>query len=440
MLNVVVVGGALPYPANSGGRIRTWNLLARLARSHRVTYVGTRNPDRIAGRAAVQYLGDHRVTAVEVEHAVPAKSGPRFYARLAANLASPLPYSVTSHQSPALTREVRRLAARGGVDLWQAEWAAGVSALRGLPGARKIVMAQNVETLIWERYRENEPDRTRRWYIGQQCRKFERFERRAFAEADRVVTVSPEDAALVRDRFKMPRVDVVDNGIDRAYFGAVAADRDPLTILFLGSLDWRPNQDALALMLDKIFPAVRAREPRARLDVVGRNPPASLARRASGFEGVSVFADVADVRPYLNRAAVMAVPLRIGGGSRLKILEALASGLPVVSTRVGAEGLCLRHGEHLVIADEPDAIASALLAALREPGPARAVAARGRQFVNERYDWDVLAGELERSWERCLVAGGLDLTVAGALGGRGRNRDNGARPGPAPKGVEGVSR
>ncbi len=403
MLNVVVVGGALPYPANSGGRIRTLNLLVRLARSHRVTYVGTRNPDRAEGRAAAQYLGDHRVAAVEVEHTVPAKSGPRFYARLAANLASPLPYSVASHQSPALTRAVRGLAARGGVDLWQAEWAAGVSALRGLPGARKVVMAHNVETLIWERYRENEPDPARRWYIGHQCRKFERFERRAFAEADRVVTVSEGDAALVRGRFGMPRVDVVDNGIDRAFFGAVTGDRDPFTVLYLGSLDWRPNQDALALLLDRIFPAVRAAEPRARLDVVGRNPPASLARRASACEGVTVHADVADVRPFLARGSVMAVPLRIGGGSRLKILEALASGLPVVSTRVGAEGLCLRDGEHLVIADEPDAIAAALLAALREPGPARDLAERGRTLVHERYDWDVLAGALERSWERCLV-------------------------------------
>ena len=404
MLNVVVVGGALPYPANSGGRIRTLNLLTRLARRHHVTYLGTRNADRSEAREALEYLGDHRVEAVEVDHTVPSKSGPRFYARLAANLASPTPYSVASHQSPAMTRAVRRLANRGGVDLWQAEWAAGVSALRGLPGARKIVMAQNVETQIWERYYQNEPHPLRRWYIGRQCLKFERFERRAFAEADRVVTVSLDDAALVRGRFGMPRVDVVDNGIDRAYFGSVVPDRDPFTILYLGSLDWRPNQDALALLLDQIFPMIRSAEPRARLVVVGRNPPAGLARRATETEGVSVHANVADVRPFLAQSGVMAVPLRIGGGSRLKILEALASGLPVVSTRVGAEGLCLRDGEHLVLAEEPAELASAILQSLREPAFAQALASQGRKLVLERYDWDVLAQELERSWERCLVA------------------------------------
>ena len=403
-LNVVVVGAALPYPANSGGRIRTLNLLIRLAKNHRITYVGTHNPDRAEGRAALEFLGDHGVNAIEVEHAVPSKSGPAFYARLAANLASPLPYSVATHQSPALTRAVGQIAGSRQVDLWQAEWAAAVSSFRGLPASRKIVMAHNVETLIWERYFENETRPARRWYIGRQCVKFERFERQAFAQVNRVVAVSADDAALVRKRFGMPRVDVVDNGIDRDYFGSPTADRDPWTILFLGSLDWRPNQDALAQLLDQIFPAMRAAEPRVRLDVVGRHPSAALLKRAASLAGVTLHADVADVRPFLARSAVMAVPLRIGGGSRLKILEALASGLPVVSTAVGAEGLCLADGEHLTIADSNDDMAAALLRTLRDPAAARILAEAGREVVRERYDWDALAVALEGSWERCLVA------------------------------------
>ena len=402
-MNVVIVGSTLPYPPTSGSRLRTLNLTVRLARRHKVTYLGTRNPDRAEGLAATEYLADHRVEPVEVGYTVPTKSGPGFYARLAANLASPLPYSVASHHSPALTRAVAKAAA-GGVDLWQAEWAGGMEAFRGLRGARKLAVAHNVETLIWERYYRNEANPLKRWYIGQQCRKFERFERRAFAEADRVIAVSPEDAALIRGRFGAPHVDVVDNGIDRAYFEAVVPDRDPFKVLFLGSLEWRPNVDAVGVLLDKIFPAVRAAEPRATLDVVGRNPSAALARRAAETEGVALHANVADVRPYLARGGVMAVPLRIGGGSRLKILEALATGLPVVSTRVGAEGLSLRDGEHLVLADEPEAMAAELVRSLREPARALELAGAGRRLVLERYDWDMLAGLMERSWERCLAA------------------------------------
>jgi glycosyltransferase involved in cell wall biosynthesis len=118
---------------------------------------------------------------------------------------------------------------------------------------------------------------------------------------------------------------------------------------------------------------------------------------------VTLHANVADVRPFLARSGVMAVPLRIGGGSRLKILESLASGLSVVSTTVGAEGLCLRDGEHLTLADDPPSFAGSLLNALREPGHAQSLAAKGRRLVLERYDWDVLAGALEKSWEKCLA-------------------------------------
>lgn len=399
-MNIVVVGSALPYPANSGNRIRTLSLLVRLADRHTITLLGTRNADRVEGRAAIEFLGDHHIEAVEVNHRVPSKSGLGFHARLAANLVSPLPYSVASHHGRNLTRAVYKIAASRHVDVWQAEWAAGVMALRGLPAARRVLMAHNVETLIWERYAETETNPLKRWYIHQQAHKFAAFERKAFTESDRVVAVSPDDAALIRNRFGCDRVDVVDNGIDRPFFESVVPDRDPGRILFLGSLEWRPNLDALNLLLDTIFPAVRQAEPSACLDVVGRNPPSALIKRLAETPGATLHANVADVRPYLARSGVMAVPLRVGGGSRLKILEALATGLPVVSSRVGAEGLELRPGVDLDIVENAEEMAPALINALRDPVIATMKAEQARSHVLERYDWDRLADLLERSWER----------------------------------------
>src|SRR5262249_40739153 len=151
-----------------------------------------------------------------------------------------------------------------------------------------------------------------------------------------------------------------------------------------------------------IFPAVRAREPGARLVLVGRSPPPGLVERVRALAGVELHADVADVRPFLAECGVMAVPLRIGGGSRLKILEALACGLPVVSTRVGAEGLCLEPGRDLVVVEKIERMAEALVECVRNPEPARATAERGRRVVVERYDWDRLADKLERVWEKCV--------------------------------------
>ena len=402
-MNVVTVSAYLPHPANSGGRIRTLNLLTRLARRHSITFIANRCKDHSESLAARAFLKDHGMDVVEVEQAAVApKKGPAFYLRLAANLASKVPYSVASHISPAMETAVRSLASRQSVDLWQAEWAASIEAFKSIPGARKIVMAPNVETLIWERYAVTEPNPLKRWYINQQARKFERYERQTFAAAERVVTVTLDDAALVRERFGMSRVDVVDNGIDRAYFESVKPERDPRKILFLGSLDWRPNLDAISLLLDEIFPKVLAEVPEATLAIVGRGPSESLRKRIEATPSARLHADVADVRPYLAESGSMVVPLRIGGGSRLKILEALATGLPVISTKVGAEGLELRDGIEIEIADTPEAIAQGLVRSIREPRRAAEIAAKGRALVLERYDWDHLAEVLERSWERCL--------------------------------------
>lgn len=399
-LHVAVVDEELPYPLTSGKRIRTLNLLLRLAHRHRITYLCHRNNDPAEAQRAADTFTEHGIATVVVERAVPRKSGPAFYARLAANLLSPLPYSVATHTSSALRRAVHTHAARHRVDLWHCEWTPYAQALRGLSGPR-LVMAHNVESLIWQRYGETEANPLKRWYIRRQWHKYERFERRAFAEAAVTVAVSPEDAALMRDRFGASRVDVVDNGVDTAYFQPAGTPRDFRRILYLGSLDWRPNLDAVCLLLDDMFPAVRTSTPEARLVIVGRNPPDWLRRQVARTPHAELHADVADVRPFLQECGVLAVPLRIGGGSRLKILEALACRTPVVATRVGAEGLYLEPGRHLTVVERPEEMIAALVGAVRAPEEGLLQAEQGRQVVLARYDWDVLAGRLEAVWLRC---------------------------------------
>lgn len=402
-LHVALVDEELPYPPTSGKRIRTLSLLLRLAGRHRLTYVCHRNADPGEARRAAAFLNERGVETVVVDRAVPRKSGPLFYARLAANLLSPLPYSVASHASRALRRAVADLAARERVDLWQCEWTPYALALRGLAGARRLVVAHNVESLIWQRYHETEANPLKRWYIGRQWRKFERFERETYGAADCTVAVSAEDAARIRGRFGGGRVQVIDNGVDTCYFRPSPRPAGAGPVLFLGSLDWRPNLDAVGQLLEVVWPALRRSEPAARLCLVGRHPPGWLRRQAAATAGVELHADVPDVRPYLAAASVLAVPLRVGGGSRLKILEALAAGVPVVSTRVGAEGLCLEPGKHLTVVDAVGDMAAALVRCLREPGAARAQAAAGRDVVLHRYDWDALAARLEAVWLRCAA-------------------------------------
>jgi glycosyltransferase involved in cell wall biosynthesis len=400
-LRVAVVDEELPYPLDSGKRIRTFNLLVRLAERHRITYLCHRNADPDEARRAEAHLRDRGIDTVVVDRSVPRKSGLGFYARLAANLLSPLPYSVVAHSSAALRRAIRDHAAENRVDLWHCEWTPYAQTLRDLTGNPWLVVAHNVESTIWQRYYETETQRLKRWYVGVQWQKFARFERWALTAADRAVAVSLEDAARMRRDFGAERVAVVENGVDTSYFRPTGEERVPGQIVFLGSLDWRPNLDAVRLLLERIFPEVLRREPAARLLVVGRRPPDWLLRKASSCLGVALHANPPDVRPFLTRSAVMAVPLRIGGGSRLKILEALACDLPVVSTRVGAEGLSLASDQHLDVVDGVDEMAEALVRCVRDPQRARAAAERGRQVVCARYDWNVLARKLEQVWLDC---------------------------------------
>src|SRR5262249_15060590 len=153
------------------------------------------------------------------------------------------PYSVSSHDSLPLRQAVCEFAAKNPVDLWQAEWTPYLRAFRDLKNPRTLAMAHNVETLIWKRYHETEKHALKRWYIGTQWRKFRNFEREAFAKATRVVACTPEDADLIRREFGVSKVEIVDNGIDRTHYESLSSRRKPENILFLGTLDWRPNTD-----------------------------------------------------------------------------------------------------------------------------------------------------------------------------------------------------
>jgi glycosyltransferase involved in cell wall biosynthesis len=412
-MNVVIVDGDISYPMTSGKRLRTLNLMLPLARRHRITYIARGHARSAEAREAATFLADHGIRSAFVDHPVARKTGPLFYGRLAANLLSPLPYSVTSHTSSRVRRAVREHARRHLVDVWHFEFQPYLSALDGLGPARTVLNTHNVESLIWQRYHEVERHPARRWYIGRQWRKWERYEREVFARATRVVAVSPEDAAIMRERFGVPHVDVVENGIDGAYFEKVRPLREPGHVLFVGSLEFRPNMDAARLLLDEIFPSVRAQEPEAQLSIVGRNPPPWLVERVRREVGVELHANVPDVRPYLARAAVLAVPLRVGGGSRLKILEALGCGLPVVSTRVGAEGLRLTPGEEIDVVEDVGGMADALVGCLRDLGPALGRAEKGRRVVRERYDWGPLADKMERVWEACVGGGASRRSLQG---------------------------
>jgi glycosyltransferase involved in cell wall biosynthesis len=400
-LRVVIVDEELPYPPNSGKRIRSLNLTLRLAHRHRLTYIAHRHPNHRESSEAEAFFHSQGIEVLLADRLVPPKSGFGFYARLAGNLCSHLPYSVQTHTSQAMQQLIREHQASHPVDLWHCEWTPYAENLRNaIPDQPFVVMAHNIESQIWQRYASFESNPLKRWYILRQWSKFERFERHAFAVAQMTIVVSPADAALARSQFKASCVEVVENGVDLDVYHPSEIERKAGTILFLGSLDWRPNLDAVTLLLDEVFPRVLQAEPAARLCLVGRNPPGWLADRVQRERNVELHENVPDVRPFLWQSSVMAVPLRIGGGSRLKILEALACACPVVSTSLGAEGLDLIPGKHYMLACTVEEMAQSLQKCLSVPKSVRSMTQCGREVVLRAYNWDILSSKLERIWHQ----------------------------------------
>ncbi|MGE5926799.1 MAG: glycosyltransferase [Gemmatimonadota bacterium] len=401
-MHILWVKTELLHPVDKGGRIRTYNMLRALRREHRITYVtlddGHAAPD--AAERASEYA-DH---VVRVPFGAAPKRSARFYGELAANLFSPLPYAIAKYRSAGLRRAIVDLVAKGDVDVVVCDFLApSLNVPAGLP-VRTVLFQHNVEAMIWRRHAEVARGALARRYFREQWRRMDAFERAECRRFDHVIAVSAEDRDVFRSAYGVAGATDVPTGVDVDFFrpsGTVA--REPLDMVFTGSMDWLPNEDGILWFTDEILPRIRARVPGATLTVVGRNPPARIRALAERDPMVRVTGTVPDVRPYIERAAVFVVPLRIGGGTRLKIFEAMAMERAVVSTAVGAEGLPVNDGADILLADAPEAFAAAVAGLLEQPARAESLGGAAARLVRASFGWDRVADIFA---DQCALAAG----------------------------------
>jgi glycosyltransferase involved in cell wall biosynthesis len=248
--------------------------------------------------------------------------------------------------------------------------------------------------MIWKRLCANAVRLWQRLPLEIEWRKLRRYEAAAGRRVALTIAVSEQDRGALAELAPGAAIRAVATGVDISYFAPRRGPRQPERLVFVGSMDWQPNEDAILYFIDAILPRIRKYVPAVTLSVVGRNPGERL-RRAAARSGVDVTGTVEDVRDFMAEAAVYIVPLRIGGGTRLKIFEALAMAKAVVSTAVGAEGLPLSDGTHFLQADEPRAFADAVIGLLQDPERCRRIGTAGRQLVEEHYSWARVAREFE---------------------------------------------
>jgi polysaccharide biosynthesis protein PslH len=397
----------LLLPLDKGGKLRTWHLMRHLARHHEITYLAFTEPSQAADVEGMREVAAQVELVPRVE---PAKGTLRFYADAAMHLLDPLPYAVGKYRSRAFRQRLRTLLARRRFDLVVCDFLfPAVNLPKRLPCA-SVIFTHNVESEIWRRHAETKPGAIGRLLYGVQHKRMLRYEKETLARFDGVLAVSDADrdtfASLYPGAIRQP-VHVVPTGVDTEYFSpdhqqSAVSNRQ---LIFTGSMDWLPNEDAMQFFCREILPLVRAEEPAARLSIVGRAPTPAVKRLAAEHD-VQITGRVDDVRPYMKEAAVYVVPLRIGGGTRLKIFEAMSMGKAVVSTTIGAEGLPIAGGEHLLLADDPASFARAVVGLLRDSGRRSQLEAAARALVVARYDWSAVAGALEQALTRVAQLAG----------------------------------
>jgi sugar transferase (PEP-CTERM/EpsH1 system associated) len=411
-------------PLDSGGKLRTWHLLRHVASHHDVTYLGCASLDQ--PQAEIDGMREVARTLHVIRRRNTPKGSWRFYASAAMHLADPLPYAVGKYRSRAFRQRLEALLRDERFDLIVCDFLVpAVNLPRRLP-CPSVIFTHNVEAEIWRRHAETARGRLARLLYRVQHQRMLRFERHTLARFDGVLAVSDIDrdtfARLYPGTIRRP-VEVIPTGVDTRFFGASAGAPGSKSLVFTGSMDWLPNEDAMLFFCNDVLPLIRREEPNVTVSIVGRAPTASVVRLAQ-IPGVVVTGRVDDVRPHMADAAAYIVPLRIGGGTRLKIFEAMSMGKAIVSTSVGAEGLPVTHGAHLLIADEPRAFADAVVRLLRDVPRRRSIEAAARRLVVEHYDWAAVGGVLEQALGRFArpgaareprgVAAALDATAVGA--------------------------
>jgi polysaccharide biosynthesis protein PslH len=391
-LSLISVTSELPWPLNTGGKLRTFHIQNALqaAFSNSQLIVPTMS-DTTADEATLREQG----IAVQT---VPVSRRTWFseVRRFVRSRMSGTPYAMYGrHRHTALHDHLRGLPAHPR----RVAWLDHIDSLQYAPRfgqtAKSIIDLHNVYSLILERLADEQSSRVKSWLFRTEATRMRRMERRAARQCDAILAVSAAEADYYRDLGAKP-VHVVPNGVDCAAFAHLPSGReaDSLNILFVGTLSWGPNVGAALALANDIFPAVRAQLPSATLAIVGKDPAAEI-RQLSERPGITVAGNVPSMTPYLAAAALLAVPLDSGGGTRLKILEAFAAGLPVVSTAVGAEGIDARPDHDIVIAERSE-MAAAIVALARQPDRMTMLARNARALAIARYDWSAIGEQCVR--------------------------------------------
>lgn len=367
-------------------------MLRRLHPRNEVHYVALADgPQAEAVRRSSEYCS----YPYPIEHRAPARRSAGFLFQAIRGLYSSTPVAIERYRSPHMERQIEHLCRRHHFDCLVSDF---LTPCANIPDLSRCVLFQhNVETVIWRRLAQHSANFASRFYLHLQAERMFAFERRICQGVRKVIAVSRSDAELMESLFDVKGVTHVPTGVDVDHFTPPAENAGKSDLLYLGSMDWMPNIDGVTYFVREVLPLIRRRRPDCTLTIAGRQPAPQVQALEKQDSRITVTGTVADVRPYLWDSKLSIVPLRIGGGTRLKIYESMAAKVPVVSTTIGAEGLEVTSPDNIRLADTPAAFAENCLEFLEDAQERERTAVSAWELVKTRFSWEEVTKRFEQA-------------------------------------------
>jgi glycosyltransferase involved in cell wall biosynthesis len=399
-MNVLLLTQVLPYPPDSGPKVKTYNVLKYLAQHHDVTLVSFVRGDQSADVAHLQKF------CKEVQVAPMQRGAARDGVAMLRSLAGNQPWMMVRDDRSEMRDLIDRLAAEKKFDVAHADQLNMAQYAQRVKGARTVLDAHNALWLLYKRLAETMSAGPRKILLNRDWQLLKAYEGRICNEFDAVLAVSEEDKRALIEAMGTLTLTLSHSGEgEKITVIPIAVDGDEVTpaqrrpdadhILHIGTMYWPPNIDGVKWFIHDVLPLIRQQRPDVMFDVVGARPPQELLDMSKADSRINVTGYVDDPTPFLQGAGVMVVPLRAGGGMRVKILNAMAQALPIVTTTLGCEGIAVKDGEHVLIADTPAAFAEAVLKVLADRALADALGNAGRRLIDTTYDYRAACRPLE---------------------------------------------
>lgn len=396
-MNILFLTTKLPYPPDSGAKIRDFNLIKEISKEHGVSLISF-----IEDEEQNKNLGFLNPYCKSIE-VVKEKGKISLLAGIFISLFTNKPFTIAKFYSSRMKQKIRVALSNNKFDLIHCSHLHMAQYVENVKNIPKILDEHNIESFVIKRYLKEQRNLIKKIFVFfLQYLKLVGYESRIAQKFDHCFVVSEVDKKNLESIAPSASLSVVSNGVDLNRYKPQETDAQPNSLIYTAVMDWFPNEDAMVYFYDKIWPFVKKEIKDVHLCIVGRNPSNKIVSLSRRGENIMVTGYVEDVRPYIAKSSVYIVPLRIGGGSRLKILEAMAMGKPVVSTSIGCEGLDVADNESILIANLPEEFSAKTAMLLRDSELRNKLGTNARKLVEDKYSWDIIGKRLNKIYDEVI--------------------------------------